>query len=295
MLNDLNLYKIFYTVCHYQNFSHAAQALYISQPAISKSIKTLENNLGITLFSRSSKGVLLTPEGKLLYEHLDKAFSSITEGETLLNKLKNMDSGELRLGVSSTLGTHFLLPLLSEFTKTYPTLQVHVINDNTTQTLNLIEKNLIDLAIVSSPLTHNSLAFIPLMPIEDIFVCSPSYYSNIEDLSPKEICQKAYFMLLSQKSITRLHLQAHFANLGLQLIPNIEASNMDFLIECAKSGLGITSVIKSFVAPQLANGTLIEIPLAPPLPVRHIGIAYHPQLELSIASHTFINFLKQQF
>lgn len=295
MFNELNLYKIFYTVCQYQNFSHAAQALYISQPAISKSIKTLEKNLGITLFSRSSKGVLLTPEGKILYEHLNKAFSSISEGEALLNKLKNMDSGELKLGVSSTLGTHFLLPLLSNFTQNYPNLQVHVTNDNTTQTLKLITKNLIDLAIVSSPLTHPSLEFIPLQPIEDIFVCAPSYYNHIADLSPKELCEKGYFMLLSKKSITRLNLQTYFLNLGLNLMPNIEASNMDFLIACAKAGLGITSVIKSFITSELAAGTLIEIPLPVELPKRYIGIAYHPQLELSIASRTFINFLQQQF
>lgn len=295
MLNDLNLYRVFYTVCQYQNFSHAAQALYISQPAISKSIKTLENNLGITLFSRGSKGVLLTPEGKLLYDHLENAFSSITQGEMLLNKLKNMESGELKVGVSSTLGTHFLLPLLSQFTKTYPALQVHVINDNTTQTLNLIEQNLIDLAIISSPLTHTSLEFVPLQSIEDIFVCSPTYYnSNIKDLSPKEICEQGYFMLLSKRSITRLNLQAHFAQLGLELTPTIEASNMDFLIECAKAGLGITSVIKSFITKELETGTLIEIPLMS-LPTRYIGVAYHPRLQLSIASHTFITFLQQRF
>ncbi len=293
MLNDLNLYKIFYTVCQYENFSHAANALYISQPAISKSIKTLENNLGLKLFSRNSKGVLLTCEGKLLYEHLDKAFSSITAGENLLTKLKNLDAGELKLGVSSTLGTHFLLPRLSQFTKIHSTLQVRVFNDNTTTTLDLVQKGLLDLTIISSPLTHTSLEFIPLQPIEDILVCNPIYYSNIRDLSPKELCQKACFMLLSKKSITRLHLENHFQTLGLKLTPSIEASNMDFLIECAKAGLGITSVVKSFVTPLLTKGTLIEIPLTTPLPTRHIGIAYHPQLELSIASQTFITFLKQ--
>lgn len=295
MLNDLNLYKIFYTVCKYQNFSHAAKALYISQPAISKSMKSLETELGLMLFSRGSKGVSLTAEGKLLYEHLSQAFASIEEGEQLLTKLKNIDLGQLRLGVSSTLGTHFLLPLLSKFTQTYPTLQVHLFNDNTTQTLDLVQKDLIDLAIVSSPLTDTSLDFIPLQPIQDILVCSPSYYSNIRDLSPKELCQKADFMLLSKKSITRLYLQTHFAKLGLEITPHIEASNMDLLIECAKSGLGITSVIKAFAEPLLSAGILIEIPFNPPLPMRYIGIAYHPNLELSIAPRTFITFLKQQF
>ena len=91
MIIDLNLYKVFLTVAKYQNISHAADILFVSQPAVSKSIKTLEKHLNIQLFSRNSKGVSLTPEGKILYEHIETAFNHMSIGENYIEKLKNKE------------------------------------------------------------------------------------------------------------------------------------------------------------------------------------------------------------
>lgn len=117
MIIDLNLYKVFLTVAKYQNISHAADILFVSQPAVSKSIKTLEKHLNIQLFSRNSKGVSLTPEGNILYEHIETAFNHMSIGENYIEKLKNKEIGKINLGVSTTIGKHFFSSTLQRLYK----------------------------------------------------------------------------------------------------------------------------------------------------------------------------------
>lgn len=294
MISDLNLYQVFYIVAKYQNFSHAAEALYISQPAISKSMKLLESQLQLKLFTRTSKGVILTPEGELLYLHVQQALGYINDGELLLSKLIHLETGELKIGVSTTLGTSFLLPLLSHFTSQYPKLQVHVINDSTIHTLEVLRKGNLDLAIVSTPIPFTDLTFTPLVPIQDCLVCSPTYYESMRSLSFKALCSEARFMLLSKQSVTRLYLENYFSKHGILVAPHIEASNMDFLIACAQANLGITSVIKAFTKPLLECKALVEIALPTPIPSRFIGTIYPSKLPLSLAAQYFITFLNNE-
>ena len=111
MNQNLSSYRIFYTVAAAGNISKAAKALYISQPAISKSIQKLEDGLGCRLFSRSSRGVVLTEEGTLLFEHVRAAFETLTLGEEKLKRSIELGVGHLKIGVSSTLCKYILLPL----------------------------------------------------------------------------------------------------------------------------------------------------------------------------------------
>ncbi|MEF2735064.1 MAG: LysR family transcriptional regulator, partial [Blautia sp.] len=109
MDQNLSLYKVFYTVANTGNISKAAAELYISQPAISKSIRKLEQNLEVTLFSRNSRGVHLTEEGEVLYDYVQKAFYSLQLGEMQLKKINELGIGHLRIGVSTTLCKYVLL------------------------------------------------------------------------------------------------------------------------------------------------------------------------------------------
>ena len=293
MNSDLGLYKVFYIVASLGNISRAAEVLYISQPAVSKSIKLLEESLGITLFSRNSRGVSLSHEGLLLYESVRKAFKELELAEDLLQKLKNNSYGTITLGVSTTIGKNILLPYLKSFTKDYPELKIKVINTTASQTLQLTEEGKIDLAIVAMPSSHTSLALIPLQEIQDILVASPEYIIKLGLHSQEALFQKATFMLLEKPNATRMYLESYFAEHEFTVIPDIEASNMDFLIECAKIGLGVTSVIRNFVEEDLAAERLAELPLTPPIPPRLVTIAYHSKMPLSIASQTFIQYLQQ--
>lgn len=288
MINDLNLYKVFYVVSKTKNISHAANELYISQPAVSKSIKTLENNLNIKLFNRNSKGVSLTKEGEILFSHIEKAFHEISLGEDKINKLKNKEIGNIKLGISSILGKNYFIPKLENFINRFPNFKLKIVNNNTTDDLELIKNNKLDLAIVCEPISDDNIEFIKLEEANDIFVASPNYLKSI---STDNIFSEGSFMLLEKNNITRKHIDNYFYNIGVSITPDIEASNMGFLIDCAKMGLGITSVLIDFVKDDLKNGTLVEVPLETSINSRYIGIAYNKNTSLSIAENTLISFL----
>lgn len=293
MTGELRLYEIFYTVAQYQSFSKAADALYISQPAISKAIKTLEIHLNILLFTRTSKGITLTPEGSSLFEYVKDALQLLESGKQKLHKLQSLQDGQLHLGVSSTLGTYFLLPHLKNFTEDYPDINLQITNDSTTKTLELLDQGKIDLAIVSAYQGYEHLDFLPIQQIEDIFVCSPEYYEQIKNLDLNALCKQGCFLFQSMSSVTRLHIENILEEKHLAIHPNIVAGDMYFLVQCSKLGLGITFVVKDFVTKELKDGSLIELD-AINLPSRHIGIVTNSQFALSLAAKAFIHYLQEE-
>ena len=290
MNKDLELYKIFYTVAFYKNISRAAEALFISQPAVSKSIKNLETALEVKLFSRNSKGVSLTTEGKIFYEYIEKALSIIADGEKTLGELKSKKQGMITIGVSTTLCKYFLLPHLKPFMNQYPNIQVKIINNTTFATLKHIDQGIIDVGIVGCPFSLSSYNFIRLADIQDIFVSEPEYLNSINISKPNDIFEKCKFMLLESDNITRQYIDQFFIENNIFIKPEIEINTMDFIIEFAKIGLGITVVIKSFIEKELEEGRLVEIPVSPPIPPRSVGIIHDKNKPLSIAAETFISY-----
>ena len=148
MDQNLSYYRIFYTVAKYQNLSHAAKELYISQPAISKAITKLESNMEVSLFYRNSRGVTLTEEGTILYQHLQDAFASIDQAENAIHKIQTLGIGQLRIGASTTLCKYILLPYLKDFVARYPHIKITIECHSTFQTLALLEKGDIDIGLI---------------------------------------------------------------------------------------------------------------------------------------------------
>ncbi|AGX43577.1 LysR family transcriptional regulator [Clostridium saccharobutylicum] len=298
MTFDLNLYKVFFVVAQCKNISRASELLFVSQPAVSKSIKTLENSIKLTLFSRNSKGVNLTPEGEILFTHIEKAFKQIDLGENILEKLKNKEIGNINLGVSTTVGKSYFLPKFRNFSKEYSHFKINIINKPTLDTINLIKEDKLDLGIIASCKNEipneADLQFIKLCQMQDIFVANNTYLKKLNYKSIDDIFSRGSFMLLEKPNATREHIDEYFNKQNLKITPYIEASNMDFLIECAKTGLGITSIIEDFSLTDLEKGSLIEIPLDKKIPPRYIGIIYKNSTSLSIAAKTLIDFLKNE-
>ena len=118
----LELYKIFDKVAKCQSFSKAAKELYMTQPAVSQAIMQLEDELKIRLFTRTPRGVILTNEGKLLFEYTNSAISLLDTGEKKLKESRDLKKGELKIGVSDTISRYYLLPYLERFHKSYPNI-----------------------------------------------------------------------------------------------------------------------------------------------------------------------------
>ena len=294
MNQNLSSYRIFYTVANTGNISKAAKELYISQPAISKSIQKLEESIGCKLFSRSSRGVVLTDEGKLLYEHVSEAFETLTMGEEKLKRSIELGVGHLKIGVSSTLCKYLLLPYLKEFIRQNPHISISISCQSTNDTLKLLEDNKIDIGLIGKPENLKNIHFDFLEEIEDIFVAAKDYLRNLKarGIQKDHILQSSTLMLLDKNNMTRQYIDDYLQENQIIIKDSIDISDMDLLIDFARIGVGVACVIKNFVREDLGNGTLVEIPLGFPIHKREVGFAYKTTTKPSKSLAEFIHFYK---
>ena len=291
MDQNLSQYRIFYAVARAGNISKAAKELYISQPAISKSISKLEDTLNTTLFTRNSRGVQLTEEGQILFEHTRSAFEELSIGEQELKRIREFNLGHIRIGVSNTLCRFIMVDYLKGFIERYPHIKISIESQSTTHTLSMLEQQRIDIGLVAEPKPQKNLTFLPVMEIEDIFVATPSYLENLHlrEGSDADLFQAGNIMLLDKNNVTRNYID-HYMMLNNLTVNNLlEVTTMDLLIEFARIGLGIGSVIKEFVKDDLESGRLVQLDLHTPIHKRTVGFAYQTN-RTSKALNTFLNF-----
>ena len=300
MERNLNLYHIFYTVAKCGNISTAAGQLFISQPAISKSISKLEQNLDTTLFLRSSRGVTLTMEGELLFKQVDAAFSAIRQGEEQLRKAGELGIGHLSIGVSTTLCRYVLLPYLQGFIHQYPHIKISISCQSSYQTIRALENGDIDIGLIGEPVRAGKLQFYPLKEIQDIFVTTRTYLENLKkrmDIAHfgnhESVYSQATLILLDKDNLTRQYVDKH---LNRNIVENdrlIEVSTMDLLIEFAKTDLGVACVISDFVKKELETGELIRLKSPINIPKRKIGFACHEDTSSNEAINSFLDFIQK--
>ena len=287
MEQNLSLYRVFYTVANAGNISKAAEQLFISQPAISKSIRKLEQNLDVTLFSRNSRGVQLTEEGEILYDYVQKAFYALQTGESRIKKINELGIGHLHIGVSTTLCKYMLLPYLQEFIKLHPHIRITIECQSTNHTLQLLKENKIDVGLIGEPERLHHIHFDNLGEIEDIFVSTKTYLENLSMRTGRknDIFHTATLMLLDKENMTRQYIDDYLAVHHIETNNLLEISTMDLLIEFARTGLGIACVIRDFVADDLKSGLLVEIPTPQAIHPREIVFAW----KKGRSSHRFLN------
>ena len=294
MIESVNLYQYFYAVANTGNISRDAKVMYTSQPVVSKYIARLENELGVQLFKRTPRGVILTEEGSILYEHVKTAFNYLEAGMDALRHQQNVGLGHLRIGVSTTLCKYLLLPYLKQYIAKYPNVRLSIECQSTYHTLEALENNQIDIGLIGQPDHIGRLKFYEMTDIEDIFVASPSYMEHIrqnqsmDDAMSQTSTTAGHLksgtssiltsdlttvMLLDKGNITRQYIDRYMTESHLYPANMLEISTMDLIIEFSKIGMGIGCVIKEFVKDELKQGTLVEIPLHTPLQKRTVGFA----------------------
>lgn len=295
MSQNLSAYRIFYTVANTGNISRAAKELYISQPAISKSIQKLEDNIGCRLFARSSRGVTLTEEGQLLYSYVKDAFDTLTLGEEKLRRSIELGVGHLKIGVSTTLCKYLLLPYLKDFIKLHPHVKISIHCQSTNETLKLLTDNKIDIGLVGKPENEKDIHFDHVAQIEDIFVATKDYLRNLKTrgIAKSHILENSTVMLLDKNNMTRQYIDDYLQENHILVQDFINISNMDLLIEFAKIGVGAACVIRNFVQEELKDGTLVEIPLSIPIKKREVGFAYKSLGKNTKSLELFIQFYRK--
>lgn len=295
MEQNLSTYRIFFEVAKQGNISKAAEALYISQPAISKTIVRLEDNLNTKLFKRNSRGVSLTEEGEVLFRHVEEAIHSIEDAESTLQKMKDCHIGHLSIGASTTLCRYILLPHLKRFTEQFPNIQVSLKNQDSAKTLQILEAQEIDIALTAIP-KHLGLnqSIILEQEVEDVFVASPNYMEKMKELHGNNFSffKDATVMLMDEQNVSRRYVDSYIRENQLDFKQIITLNTMDLLIDFAKIDMGIACVIRAFVEKDLKDGSLVEITLSSPIPKRKIGFMYHRN-NCSKSLENFISFIEK--
>ena len=272
---DFELYRIFYVVANNGNITKASEELNISQPAISKSIKKLEEQLGGQLFVRTKRGVILTEEGKEFYNYIKQAIEYINNAENKFTDLINLETGCIKIGISTTLTKEFLLPYLEKFHTLYPKIDIKIITSLTSDLITKLKSGLIDIVILNLNDKNygNDIDIIKCMKINDCFVVNSKYKNLInKEVSLKEI--NNYPLILQSKgSNTREFLDNIAKEKGIIFNPNIELASYSLVVEFAKIGLGIGYVTKEYIKDELNNKKLFELKTKEKIPSRYIGIA----------------------
>lgn len=290
---DINyeLYKVFYYVASSLSFSVASKQLFISQSAVSQSIKTLEKKLGQPLFIRSTKKVQLTPAGKVLLKHIEPAMNLIQRGENQLLDSTTLGLGQLHIGASDTICRYFLVPYLKQFHKKFPNVPIKVTNATSLSCVDLLEQGKVDLIVTNFPNSRLNHSYIQktVLNFSDVFIANPSYF----DLTTQEVSladlQQYPILMLDRKSTTSEYLHNLFLQHQLELVPEIELSSNDLLIDLAKIGLGIAFIPDYCLTRQSRD--LFVLSTKETMPTRQLVASINPNLPVSPSTEEFLKLL----
>ena len=290
MMNvDLELYKVFYVVAKNKHMTRASEELHISQPAISQSIKKLEDQLGGTLFLRSNKGMELTEEGKMFYEYVKGALELIGNAENEFTSFKDLSKGEIKVGCSTTLTKLILMDALENFHKDYPNININIVNGLTSNLINDLKLGKLDFVIFNeSNVKENNLYLEKIKELKQGFVYNPDYYTdNVKTFND---LNKLPLILQNGESNSRKLLDYIALQKHLKLIPRMEVVSQELISEFTNIGLGVGFVIIDLANRNFKN--LKELEINKTIPNINVYLALNKSVLLTFASKKFLEYFR---
>jgi DNA-binding transcriptional LysR family regulator len=290
---NLEYYKVFYYVAQMGSITLAAEKLCISQPAVSQAVRQLEQSLDSQLFLRTSKGVRLTREGEFFYDYIKTGLDSIWHGENMLRRMKDLDTGEVRIGASDMTLQFYLLPYLERFHELHPGIKVTVSNGPTSETLRFLYEGKIDFGVVSTPFeARPEVTTTPVKEVENVFVAGDKFrYLQGKKLS-YEILKELPCIFLEKNTSTRAFMDQFLAERGVEVEPEFELSTSDMIVQFAMRNLGIGCVMSGFAKVELERGNLMELKFQEEMPKRHFAIITDKKTPVSPAGKGLLQLMK---
>lgn len=274
MQASLDRYRVFYQAALQKSVTLAAKSLFISQPAASRTIRALEEELGCPLFVRTARGIALTPEGETLFRYVEAGLSQFAIGEKELAAQRNLESGEIRVGASDMTLQFFLLPFLEDFHRRYPGVKVSVTNGPTPETIRILKEERIDFGIISEPAADTAgLSLRPVGQIRDIFIAGGEFARLAGRPLPLKAFETLPVICLEKgTSSTRRYIDEFFAAAGVQLAPEFELATSSLIVQFARRNLGVGCVVEDFAREALEEGAVTALTLEQEPPPRSISV-----------------------
>ncbi len=288
---SFELYKVFYYVGKTLSFSQASDKLFISQSAVSQSIKQLEKQLDCVLFFRNTKRVKLTHQGEVLFNHVEQAFNFIKTGERTLNDISSLAQGEVKIAASDTICKYFLMPYFKRFIKVYPNIKLHITNRTSPKCMELLKKGSVDFCVVNLPenIDHSIFSIKNSKAVKDVFAAGKQY----KELSDRKVdlneLEKYPLLVLEKATVTRDYFDKLLRENNLNLKPEVELGSVELLVEMTKIGLGVSFVPDECV--YSSGEELFILDISQKIESRHLGVVTLNNLPLPAASAKFIDMM----
>lgn len=294
---NLDLYRVFYTVAKCGSLTRAAEELYISQPAVSQSIKQLENQLGVALFKRTHRGMELSENGgKLIFKEVEQALELFNEAESRIEQTKTDATGTIRIGASDTIFEYFLAEKIVEYHEKFPAVKIELMADFTPDTIEKLKANRCDIAFVNLPIEIDQELRLDenCMRLNDIFIAGEKFEELSLSVLSLEKLRKYPLITMDKNTVAYRSLAAFFSSLGITLQPAIEVGSWDLMKRLVAKGMGIGVIPKEYAQRELQSGELFEVRTDPVLPVRSVGMLLPKNQPVSYALHSFIDYFRNK-
>ena len=288
----LELYRVFKEVAETGNISVAAKNLYISQSAVSQSVKQLETALQARLFARSPRGVSLTSEGQMLYQYVRSALGLLATGEDKLSQAQQLLLGSLVIGASDTVTSQFLVPYLDDFHRLHPGIRLKIVSGRSAKVLSMLKSGAVDIAFASSP-ADSAVESWPCFATHSAFVAGSGYDCDFDHVYTRREIADFPLILLERKASSRVFLEQEFLKHGVTLSPEIELSSRSLLVSLAHIGLGVAGVTLEFVQKALESGDIRALKTDFTIPARSVDMCTLRDVTPTAAAAAFMEMVRQ--
>ena len=288
---NFNQLRTFCQAAKHGSYTTAAKKLYVTQPAVTAQMKLLEDHCNLKLFKKRGRKVYLTDEGKTLYQYARKIFDYEKEIEDVIEEMRELKRGVLRLGTTKTYARYFMPLMITSFRETYPHIQIHL-DEGSSQdmTLSLLDfQN--EIVIIAKAEDHPDVCFFPFSKEEVVLIAAPDHHLAGKSPATFAHISKEPIIMKEIGSGTRKLVNKMFAKNNSTPVMLMETSNTEFIKQLVQRGDGISFLVKEAVAVELRDGKLATVPLQGHRLFLDMSVAYLKDQHLSPPAKAFLDIL----
>lgn len=291
---NFELYKVFYYVAKNKNLSKAANELFISQPAVTQSIKKLEEEIGFKLFYRTKSGMNLTKDGEILYEFLKKPIESLTNGKKYLKDEVSNNSMTIRIGSGTTLIKYSLLPILKDFERDFPNVRFEIVQGITSKLIDMLDNDLLDIVLLSINYENkNDKRVLVIEEAQDVFCYKKDAFDFGNKTFSMDELNELPLLLQSNVSTSRKFLDDLASKSHVVLESRYDLASYGLVLDFVKEGLGVGFVNYNHVKEDIKKGNLVVLNTDFNIPTRKIGLCINKKITDESVIKRFIEYIKK--
>ncbi|WP_302563635.1 LysR family transcriptional regulator [Parasutterella excrementihominis] len=297
IINHLPELRVFHIAAENLSMTSAAKQLFLTQPAVSHTIKELERQYGHKLFIRANRKIRLTSQGEFLFQLCEKIFEAVRSQQIKLDEHFKVNKGELKFSATQTIVKYSLMSAVKEFHLSNPEAVFKIQSSSKLETYRLVSFGAVEFGFVTTPIPVGALSiglkYLKLFDIEDVFVGNSDRYADSSTkLTFDDICSNS-LITLGKNSLSHRYQKEFFERNNYSLTPDIECDNLDLVVEFVEADLGIGWITEAVLADAIQKGRKIKkLDFEPSLPKREIGVIFKADKELSYLAEKFVDLVK---